>query len=62
MYLPNVFGEENSQNKVFHVPIGNTKNTDMHDFYPRAPEVKYVQDDKNTCCLVSLDSALFAAN
>ena len=34
----------------------------MHDFDIHAPEIKYVQDDKNTCCLSVMVSALFAVN
>ena len=34
----------------------------MHAFDPHATEVKYVQEDENTCFSISLDSALFAAN
>ena len=34
----------------------------MHAFDPHAPEIKYVQYGENTCVLVSLGSALFAAN
>ena len=34
----------------------------MHDFYPHAPEIKYVQDDNNTCCLSSMYSNFFAVN
>ena len=34
---------------VFNVPIGNTKNIEMHDFHLHVPEIKYAQDDKNTC-------------
>ena len=50
------------KNNLFHVPIGNEKNTEMHNFHLRAPKIKYSQDDKNTCCLVSLYSDLFAGN
>ena len=62
MYQPNIFGEENSKNKVFHVSIGNANNTEMHAFDTHAPEMKHVQDDNNTCVLSSLSSILFAAN
>ena len=34
----------------------------MHAFDTHLPEIKYVQDDNNTCVLISLDSALFSAN
>ena len=34
----------------------------MHAFDPHAPEIKYVQDDENTCCLGSLASDLFSSN
>ena len=34
---------------VFNVTIGNTKNIEMHDFHLHVPEIKYAQDDKNTC-------------
>ena len=34
----------------------------MHDFHPRAQDIKYVQDDWNTCCLSCMDPALFASN
>ena len=34
----------------------------MHAFYPHSPENKYVQYEKNTCVLSSLDSDFFAAN
>ena len=47
---------------MFSVTIGNAKNTEMHDFYPHALEIKYSQDDNNTYCLSSLDSDLFAVN
>ena len=47
---------------MFHVPIGNAKNTEMHDFHPHAPEIKYIQDEENTCFLSGMASALFAAN
>ena len=62
MYQTNVSGEENSTNKVFCVPISNANNTEMHAFDPRAPEIKHVQDDKNTCVLISLSSTLFSSN
>ena len=48
--------------KVFHVPIGNSKNIEMHDFHPNAPEVKHVQNEGNSCVFSSLTSNLFAAN
>ena len=47
------------KNKVSHVPIGNSKNTEMHDFHPHAAEIKYVQNEDNTCVFVSMTSALF---
>ena len=62
LYQPNVFGKYNSNNKVFHVPIGNTKNTEMNAFNPHVPEIKYFQDDEYTCVFGSLASALFAEN
>ena len=34
----------------------------MRAFYPNAPEIKCVQDDKNTWILSSLDSDLFVAD
>ena len=34
----------------------------MHDFYPHAPKIKYVQDEDYACVLISLDSTLFAEN
>ena len=34
----------------------------MNDFDHLAPEIKYVQDDKNTCFLSSLASDLFVVN
>ena len=33
----------------------------MTEFHPPAPEIKYFQDDKNTCCFSSLESYLFAS-
>ena len=62
MYLSSVFGKDNSLNKFFHVTIGNSKNTYMHNFYPHAQEIKYVQDDNNTFVLSWMNSTLFAAN
>ena len=47
---------------MFHVSIGNEENKEMHAFDPHAPEIKYVQDDENTCCLGSLASDLFDVN
>ena len=47
---------------MFHVPIGNAKNTKMHAFDPHVPQIKYVQDAKSTCCLISPTSALFSVN
>ena len=47
---------------MLHVPIGNAKNTEMHNFHHHAPEIKYVQDENNNFCLCGMDSALFAAN
>ena len=47
---------------VFNVPIGNTKNIEMHDFHLHVPEIKYAQDDKNTCFLSSLTSGFFVEN
>ena len=41
------------------VPIFIAKYTKIHAFDPRAPEIKYVQDDKNNCVFGTLDSALF---
>ena len=32
LYLRNVFSKENSKNRVFNIPIGNEKNTEMHNF------------------------------
>ena len=60
LYRPDVFDKQ--KKRAFHVSIGNAKNSEMHNFYPHAPEIKYVQDDKNTCVLSSLDTALFADN
>ena len=34
----------------------------MYDLHPHAPEIKYFQYEKNTCCLSSMSSTLFAAN
>ena len=34
----------------------------MHAFDTHAPEIKYVQDDKNACVLGGLDCALFTVN
>ena len=34
----------------------------MHDYDPHAPEIKYVQDDKNTCVFISLDYSFFTVN
>ena len=62
MYIPNVFGEENSKNNVFHVPIGNSNYIEMYDFDPHAPKTKYVQYYNNTRVLSILGSTLFAAN
>ena len=59
-YQPNVFGEDNPKYILFRVPIGNAKNIYMHGFHPHAPEIEYVQDNENTCCLSSLD--FFADN
>ena len=42
--------------------IGNADYIEMHAFYPHSPENKYVQYEKNTCVLSSLDSDFFAAN
>ena len=62
LYPWNVFGRVDLKNYVFNVLIGNAKNVEMHDFYPHTQEVKYAQDDKNTCVLSSLDYDLFAKN
>ena len=62
MYQSNVYGKDNSKNKVFRVPIFNTKNTEMHYFDPHAPEIKYVQDENNTCVLGNMASDLFVVN
>ena len=32
---------------IFHVPIGNSKNIEIHYFHPHAPEIKLIQDDEN---------------
>ena len=42
--------------------MDNANNTEMHAFDPDAPEIKYVQDEKNNCVLSSMDYDLFAAN
>ena len=34
----------------------------MHDFDPHAPEIKHVQDDKNTCVLSSMPYDFFVMN
>ena len=34
----------------------------MHDFYPHAPEIKYVQNEEITCVFSSLSYNTFAAN
>ena len=36
LYQSNVLGKENSK-KVFRVPTGNVKNTEMHALDPHAP-------------------------
>ena len=40
LYLSNVIGKEGSKQKVFHVTIGSSKNTKIHNFHPHAPEIK----------------------
>ena len=62
LYQSNVFGKESSKNKVFHVTIGNSKNVEMHDFHPHEPEIKYFQNEENTCVFSSLYSDLFSEN
>ena len=34
----------------------------MHAFDHPAPEIKYIQDEKNTCILSSMDYAFFSLN
>ena len=59
LYQYNVFGKEDFKKEIFHVLIGNAKNTEMHDFHPRAPGIKYVQDGDNNFFSISLQYALF---
>ena len=47
---------------MFHVTIDNEKNTEMHAFDPRAPEIKNMHDDENTCVFNTLDFILFDVN
>ena len=48
---------------MFHVPVGNSKNKETHDFDPHEPEIKYdIQYDKNTCVLSSEAFDLIADN
>ena len=50
------------KNNVFNVPIGNSNNTEMYNFDHHAPEIKYVQNDDNSCVFSSLSSSLFDVN
>ena len=41
------------------LPLEVTKKTEIANFHPYAPAIKYVQHDNNTCCFSSLASAMF---
>ena len=56
-----ITGKDNPNEIIYHVPIGSFKTSDLTDFYPYAPEIKYVQHDKNNCCFSSLASDLYDA-
>ena len=58
LYFP---GEGNSNEIIYHVPIRSAKKSEINNFHPYAHAIKYVQHDKNTCCLSSLASARFDA-
>ena len=47
---------------MFHVPLGNTNNTEMHNFDPHVPGIQYVRDDKNTYVLSGMGYSLFDEN
>ena len=55
-YIP---GEENPNEIIFHVTIGSVKTPNLIEFHTYAPEIKYLQDVKNSFVLSSLESALF---
>ena len=54
-------GEDNSNDNIFHVPIRSAKKSEIKNFYPYSPEIKYVQRGKTIFCLSSLDSDLFGS-
>ena len=43
----------------FHGTIGSAKKSEITNFHPYAPAIKYVQHDKYNCCFISLESSLF---
>ena len=43
------------------LPLEVTKKTEIANFHPYAPAIKYVQHDNNTCCLSSLAYAPYDA-
>ena len=47
--------------KKIHVPIGSAPKTDLIDFHPYAPAIKYVQHENNICLFSILVSYLFDA-
>ena len=62
MYQSNIFGKEGSKNKLFHVPIENSNNTEIHYSYPHVLEIKYVQNKENKFVLSGLGNSFFASN
>ena len=55
-YIP---GEDKLNEIIFHVPIESAKKSDLTDFRTNAPAIKYIQHEKNTCCISRLAYALY---
>ena len=41
--------------------IESSKKSQLTEFHPCAPSMKYLQDDTNTCCFGSLYSVMYAS-
>ena len=59
MFQRCITGEDNTNEILFHDPIGSAKKKDVIYFHPNASAIKYVQHDKNTCCFSTLKSVMY---
>ena len=60
IYQVNIKVQDMKQYQLFIVPIGNAKITEIIEFHPESPMLKYHQESSNSFCLSNLSSAFYS--